>query len=199
MEIIFFATLICALLLGLSYGILFLRDWGYQEYNKLELTLLKIPTPPLKIVITLLIATLTVLCWIEASYVFDSFGMIVLLFIWNGLTVSISALFAHTLLHPSNLKKNIGLALCNKYYFAHNLSAMILFVVLSVVALWLQTHFGLEWNIYAIGFAGFAVLAVFYALYTILAVGIFICYLLKVLYRFAKWLNGTYWNWVLSK
>ena len=194
----FFATLICALLLGLSYGVLYLRD-RHKEYNKLELAFLKIPTPPLKITITILIIALLVLCWKEATYV-DSTGMKFLLLIWHGISVSMIALFAFTLIHPAHLKNPSALALCNKYYLAHNLSAMLLFVALSITALWLQTLFYPEmaWNITFIGIAGLAVVAVFYLLYSIVAILIFIYYILIGLYHLAKWLNKTYWDWVQS-
>lgn len=198
----FFATLICALLLGLSYGVLFIGDkklqLNFKGYNKAERIFLKIPKPPIKIFISLLLIAVVALCWIEATYLADSIGIKLIFLILNGMSVYIIALFMYTLLHPYLLKDETALTLCNKYYLAHNLGAMILFVILSITALWLQNSWAIEWNIGIIGVAGLAVGGIIYILYLIAAILFFIFNMIRGLCRLIKWLHRTYWKWVLE-
>ncbi|MBQ8465564.1 MAG: hypothetical protein IJ545_06090 [Alphaproteobacteria bacterium] len=201
--IIFYAALICALFLGLSYGILFIRKKtnlsSFKRFNKLESFLLKIPAPSVKILITLLIITAICLCWAEASYLTDLWLGRIALSVWNLGCLYLLAYIVYTIIHPYSLTKEAAWAFSDKYPCGHNIAGFILLVFLSAGLMWLLKVNGYEWNIAIFGISALADYAIFMTAYACFFIGKIILSLCKTIYKMAKWLNKAYWEWVLKQ
>lgn len=204
-TIMFFATLLCAVLLGLSYGILLIRDnlrkQFFNDFNKIEKLSFKIPAPALKIFITFLIITAAILCWIEADYINNSgwIGWNMAVFAVNGCAVSIIALLVYCVLHPHLLKKTSVINFNGKYPLAHNISAIILFACFSVGEIWVLSIYGGAPNVAIFIPAALASILCFFIGYAFIITGRCFWTICKATYHGIKWLNRTYWDWVLKQ
>ncbi len=199
--IIFFTTLVCSLLIGFVFSILDLKGEKEtspdKEFNKFHRLLIRINSPFLKILVSLLCPAVVVLCWYEA--IFISSPTLHRVFMWLVCLCGayFIIIFTYLLTQPTQLhNRNLFSSFPKqwKQSFYGNLMIMALFIGISTFTIIYKGEFNFEQITYAAG----SIMIFAWLTYILLKVGNFLAYILKKTCSFFKNIIKIYWNWVLS-
>ena len=199
--IIFFTTLVCSLLIGFVFSVLDLKgekeSSPNKKFNKFHRLLIRINSPFLKILVSLLCPAVAVLCWYEA--IFISSPTLHRVFMWLVCLCGayFIIIFAYLLIQPAALhERNLFSSFPKQWKQScyGNVIIMALFIGISSFTIIYKGEFNFEQITYAAG----SIMIFAWSIYILLKVGKFLAYILKKTCSFFKNIIKIYWNWVLS-